>query len=76
MRAEPRRRRYVDRRLLSALRPLLRYSANRDAYVLRVIGGTTGPVLREDRRRSQEPFLGPDRRMLAGLSDRALRGSH
>lgn len=46
-----------------ALRPALRYSFARDAYVLRGIGRRTGPVLRPDRRRSAEsPFEGVDRR--------------
>jgi hypothetical protein len=32
------------------LRPLLRYSRARDAYVLRAIGNDYGPVLRVERR--------------------------
>jgi hypothetical protein len=35
------------------LAPLLRYSATRDAYVLRAIGGSYGPVLRPERRRGR-----------------------
>jgi hypothetical protein len=33
------------------LGPLFRYSYSRDAYVLRGLGRSVGPVLREDRRR-------------------------
>jgi hypothetical protein len=33
------------------LRPALRFSLTRDAYVLRGIGNSVGPVLRPDRRR-------------------------
>ncbi len=32
------------------LRPFVRYSSSRDAYVLRGVGRQFGPVLREDRR--------------------------
>lgn len=42
----PRRRRYISPSALSLLRPLLRYSGSRDAYVLRAIGNRHGPVLR------------------------------
>jgi hypothetical protein len=31
---------------LAALKPFVRYSAWRDAYVLRVVGDRTGPVLK------------------------------
>jgi hypothetical protein len=45
------------------VRPLLRYSRGRDAYVLRVVGGRFGPVMRPDRRAVREPqFDGVDRR--------------
>jgi len=43
----------------------LRYSATRDAFVLRVVGNATGPVLRPDRRRRRRRkavFEGVDRR--------------
>jgi hypothetical protein len=33
--------------MMSVLRPLFRYSPTRDAYVLRLIGKSTGPVLVE-----------------------------
>jgi len=51
MRAVKRPRRYVARHWLALLRPAFRYSTTRDAYVLRVVGGDLGPVLRRDRRR-------------------------
>jgi len=41
----PRRRRPVAPSTLTLLWPLFRYSAIRDAYVLRLIGGRRGPVL-------------------------------
>ena len=45
------------------LRPALRYSATRDAFVLRGIGNSRGPVLRPDRRgRREGAFEGIDRR--------------
>ncbi len=63
MRSAVRPRRYVARHWLLILRPLLRYSATRDAYVLRAIGRSTGPVLRVDRRRRRaQPFAGAERR--------------
>jgi hypothetical protein len=43
------------------MRPLIRYSAMRDAYVLRGVGRHVGPVLRLDRRRQQH-FDGVERR--------------
>jgi hypothetical protein len=46
MRSVTRPRHYVPRPLLLLLRPVLRYSVTRDAYVLRGIGGSMGPVLR------------------------------
>lgn len=47
---------------LRLLRPLLRFSTARDAYVLRGVGRRVGPVLREDRRRHTLPIDRPDRR--------------
>lgn len=61
MRTVKRPRRYVARHWIQVLRPLFRYSAPRDAYVLRGVGGTMGPVLRVDRRRRGH-FDGVDRR--------------
>jgi hypothetical protein len=57
-------RHYVARHWLLLVRPLLRYSRGRDAYVLRIVGGRYGPVLRPDRRLTREPrpFDGIDRR--------------
>jgi hypothetical protein len=63
MRSTRRPRRYVAKRWLLILRPLLRYSATRDAFVLRLVGRSTGPVLRPDRRRARRrPFEGVERR--------------
>jgi hypothetical protein len=45
------------------LKPLLRYSITRDAYVLRAVGQSLGPVLRVDRRHRRQPaFEGVERR--------------
>jgi hypothetical protein len=62
MRTQPRPRRYVARHWLVLLKPALRHSATRDAWVLRGIGGSTGPVLRVDRRRRQSSYDGTERR--------------
>ncbi len=63
MRSTGRQRRYVARHWLLLARPLLRYSATRDAYVLRLVGRRAGPVLRPDRRRRRgQPFAGAERR--------------
>jgi hypothetical protein len=63
MRSTRRPRRYVGRHWLLILRPLLRYSAVRDAFVLRFVGRSKGPVLRPDRRRrGRASFDGVDRR--------------
>jgi len=64
MRTTVRPRRYVGRYWLVIFRPILRYSATRDAFVLRVVGNSTGPVLRPDRRRRRRKvvFEGVDRR--------------
>ena len=43
------------------LRPMLRYSSSRDAYILRLVGSQRGPVLRVDRR-SRRAFDGVERR--------------
>jgi hypothetical protein len=42
--------------------PVLRFSYERGAYVLRFVGETRGPVLRKDRRRRQLAFAWTDRR--------------
>lgn len=65
MRTTVRPRRYVGRHWLLIFRPILRYSTTRDAFVLRLVGNSTGPVLRPDRRRrrrGQAAFDGVDRR--------------
>jgi hypothetical protein len=63
MRTVQRPRHYVSSRRLMLVRPFLRYSPSRRAYVLRVVGGRLGPVLRIDRRPAQaSPFDGADRR--------------
>ena len=56
-------RRYVARHWLLLVRPLLRYSRGRDAYVLLLVGARFGPVLRPDRRlTSRRRFEGVERR--------------
>lgn len=55
-------RRYLARHWLQILRPILRYSTTRDAYVLRIVGNSKGPVLRVDRRRRRVPYDGAERR--------------
>lgn len=63
MRTTKRPRRYVARQWLLLMRPVLRYSTVRDAYVLRLVGRRTGPVLRVDRRpRRPQPWDGVERR--------------
>ncbi|HEY6526653.1 MAG TPA: hypothetical protein VIY10_22900 [Solirubrobacteraceae bacterium] len=63
-------RQYVSPARLYAMYPFLRFSYERGAYILRVIGETKGPVLRKDRRRSQGAFRGTERR--AGAVDPQL----
>lgn len=63
MRSASRPRRYVARHWLLIMRPVLRFSATRDAFVLRAVGNSAGPVLRPDRRRRRRiSFEGVDRR--------------
>jgi hypothetical protein len=63
MRSVARPRRYLARHWILLARPALRYSITRDAFVLRGVGSSVGPVLRADRRRGGQPrFDGPDRR--------------
>jgi hypothetical protein len=64
MRSATRPRRYVAQHWLLLLKPALRYSVTRDAFVLRLLGNSAGPVLRPDRRRRRrrEPFQGVERR--------------
>ena len=51
MRTVHRPRTYVAGHWITLMRPILRYSTARDAYVLRGVGRDVGPVLRVDRRR-------------------------
>ena len=69
MRSASRPRRYVARSWLLLFRPVLRYSVTRDAYVLRFVGSSVGPVLRPNRRqrRGRDPFDGVERRRV-GIS--------
>jgi hypothetical protein len=62
MQRTARPRSYISPGALYALRPFLRYSYDRSAYVLRFVGETKGPVLRPDRRRDQRDFGGHERR--------------
>jgi hypothetical protein len=59
-----RTRRYVAASWIKTLRPALRYSYSRDAYVLRMVGRSVGPVLRPERRsrRRGRPLDGIERR--------------
>jgi hypothetical protein len=66
MRTQQRPRRYVASRWLLLLRPVLRYSATRDAFVLRGVGRSIGPVLRIDRRHERRPsYVGVERRRVS-----------
>jgi hypothetical protein len=72
MRTQPRPRRYIARHWFVLLRPVVRYSATRDAWVLRGIGRWRGPVLRVDRRarrRGQSPYPGTERRRMGVAVD-------
>lgn len=63
MRNVRRPRRYIDRHWLLLLKPFLRYSHTREAFVLRGVGSSVGPVLRPERRgRSRRRFKGAERR--------------
>jgi len=63
MRSVGRPRRYVARTWLLVFRPFLRYSVTRDAFVLRFVGRSVGPVLRPNRRRRRRgTFAGIERR--------------
>jgi hypothetical protein len=67
MRTQQRPRRYVARYWLVLLKPVLRYSATRDAFVLRAVGNSAGPVLRMDRRRRRGAgsYEGAERRRVS-----------
>lgn len=63
MRSVPRPRHYLARHWIVLATPLLRYSITRDAFVLRGVGNSVGPVLRRDRRRRNAArWDGPERR--------------
>jgi len=65
MRTQQRPRRYVSRHWLVALKPVVRYSATRDAFVLRAVGNSLGPVLRVDRRKARlADYSGAERRSI------------
>jgi hypothetical protein len=69
MRATARPRRYVGRHWLLLMSPLLRYSYGREAYVLRFVGNSVGPVLRPNRRhRRKRAFHGAERRGAPNLA--------
>jgi hypothetical protein len=57
-----RKRHAVDEAALNALRPLFRSSYSRDAYILRLVGARTGPVLTPKRfvRATDERAHDPD----------------
>lgn len=66
MRTQQRPRRYVAPHWLFVFKPVLRYSNTRDAYVLRAIGKSNGPVLRVDRRRGgRSEYAGAERRRVS-----------
>jgi hypothetical protein len=66
MRKQQRPRRYIAQHWLLLLKPVLRYSATRDAFVLRAIGKSFGPVLRADRRsRRGSSYAGAERRRVS-----------
>jgi len=67
MRTVKRPRRYIARHWLVLMRPFLRYSTPRDAYVLRGVGRHLGPVLRPERRHP------PRRRSFDGVERRHTR---
>ncbi len=69
MRTVKRQRRYIARHWLALLRPVLRYSHTREAFVLRGVGSNVGPVLRADRRaRRRAAFEGNERRRQARVA--------
>ena len=53
MRQQQRRRRVVGRTTFALLRPFVRYSLSRDAYVLRGVGNRFGPVYVTDEVRAR-----------------------
>jgi hypothetical protein len=64
-----RTRHYVASRWLALLRPFFRYSYSRDAFVLRGVGRSFGPVLRAERRvNGAHPLEGIDERREASIA--------
>jgi hypothetical protein len=57
----------VARQWITLMKPILRYSSARDAYVLRAVGRDFGPVLRIDRRRTVG-YHGVERRRHPGVA--------
>jgi hypothetical protein len=55
-------RRYVSPYALALVWPLVRYSPGRQAYVLRLVGNSVGPVLRRENRRGEQRYDGRERR--------------
>jgi hypothetical protein len=51
----PRQRRYASPYLVALLKPVMRYSFSRDAYILRGVGDRVGPVLVTSRHRVTQP---------------------
>jgi hypothetical protein len=73
MRTDPRPRRYVTVPKLAMMRPLLRYSEGRGAYVLRLAGNRAGPVLRPELRRPRGGvYFGPERRQSESRFERGF----
>jgi hypothetical protein len=62
LRLSHRPRHYVSPATLALIRPLLRYSSTRDAYVVRFVGNHRGPVIRRERRSRAVQHAGPERR--------------
>jgi hypothetical protein len=63
MRTVRRPRRYLPRHWIILMRPALRYSQTRQAFVLRGVGSSLGPVLRIERRtHASRSFEGAERR--------------
>jgi hypothetical protein len=66
MRTQTRPRHYLAAHWLVVLKPMIRLSTTRDAYVLRLIGDKMGPVLRADRRaRGRSSYKGAERRRMS-----------
>jgi hypothetical protein len=73
VRTVPRRRRVVPRAVILVLRPVLRYSRWRDAYILRFVGERRGPVLQVAPAKPAEPGAGPSAAVVAPRRRKAKR---